>query len=78
MMNRLLKNEYVFSVLTKILMVFVGFAHSVAIARFLGAELKGIMSSTQSIVNILAIIIIEDIEIFKALLSAKNDEWIKK
>lgn len=57
MMNRLLKNEYVFSVLTKILMVFVGFAHSVAIARFLGAELKGIMSSTQSIVNILAIII---------------------
>lgn len=56
-MNKLFKNEYIFSVITKILMIFIGFAHSVAIARFLGAELKGMMSSVQSIVNIAAIVI---------------------
>lgn len=56
-MNKLFKNEYIFSVFTKILMVFIGFAHSIVIARFLGADLKGVMTSVQSIVNIIAIII---------------------
>ena len=40
--GKVLKNEYIYSVLTKVLTFIIGILQSVLIARYLGAELKGI------------------------------------
>lgn len=39
--SSLLKNEYIFSLVSKVLMVVVGLAESALLARYLGAELRG-------------------------------------
>lgn len=56
-MKKIIKNEYFFSVLMKIIMVFIAFFHSVVLARFLGPNLKGEHATTYSIVSIGSILI---------------------
>ena len=51
----LYKNEYLLSVLSRILLTLIGVFHSVFIARFLGPELKGVTATIQSYIGILAI-----------------------
>lgn len=48
-MNKLLKNEYVFSIISKGLMVFVGLAESALLARYLGPELRGSLAYIYSV-----------------------------
>lgn len=56
-MKKLIKNEYLFSVVTKIVMVFIAFFHSIVIARFLGPDLKGTHATIYSIISIGSILI---------------------
>lgn len=53
----ILKNDYIFSVTVKILMVLVGIFHSAFLARFLGAELKGMAATITSTVSVAQIFI---------------------
>ncbi|MBQ8416581.1 MAG: oligosaccharide flippase family protein [Clostridia bacterium] len=55
--NKLLGNDYVFSVLTKLFSVFVGIFHAAFLARFLGPELKGVSASITSIVSVGCILV---------------------
>ena len=50
------RNEYIFSVLTKLFNILLSMLQSVVVARFLGAELKGVSAYIQSITSIGAII----------------------
>ena len=50
--NKLLRNDYVFSVLTKMFSILVGVFHAAFLARFLGPELKGISASITSAVSV--------------------------
>lgn len=50
------KNQYVFSVLSKFCIVFLGFAYTVCQSRYLGASLKGDISYVQSITQITSIV----------------------
>lgn len=52
-----LKNEYVFSVVTKMLMVTIGIVHSVLLARYLGPSLKGHISYIQSLLSVGSIVL---------------------
>lgn len=57
--NRLIcisKNQYVFSVLSKLCIVLLGFVYTVCQSRYLGASLKGDISYVQSITQITSII----------------------
>lgn len=56
-LRKLLKNEYVFSVFSRFVSVFLSLLQSVLVARYLGAELQGVSSYITSIVNIGAIVI---------------------
>lgn len=56
-LGRILHNEYVYSVITKIISLVISLLQSVIIARYLGATLQGISSYITSIVSIGAIII---------------------
>jgi len=49
-LKALFKNEYIFSVLTKIGTMLIGMAYSIVFARFVGAELKGSLAYIHSIV----------------------------
>lgn len=53
----LIRNEYIFSVIIKILMLGIGVLHSAFLARFLGAELKGIAATITSSVALSQVII---------------------
>ena len=53
----IIKNEYVYSILTKFLTFAIGIVQSVLMARYLGAELKGINAYISSITSIGAIVI---------------------
>ena len=53
----ILKNDYIFSVTVKILMGLVGIFHSAFLARFLGAELKGMAATITSTVSVAQIFI---------------------
>jgi len=55
--DKLLGNDYVFSVLTKFLSVVVGVFHAAFLARFLGPELKGLSASITSIVSVGCIVV---------------------
>lgn len=55
--NKLLGNDYVFSVLTKLFSVIVGVFHAAFLARFLGPELKGLSASITSIVSVGSIVV---------------------
>lgn len=57
MINKFLKNDYTFSVITKIIMVIVTFLHSIVLARFLGPDLKGIHATILSIISIGSVVI---------------------
>ena len=54
---RLIKNEYVYSIITKFINIAVGIIQSVLVARFLGAELRGVNAYISSITSIGAIVI---------------------
>lgn len=56
-MKKLLSNDYIFSVLTKMLMVVIGFVYSILIARFLGPGIKGIHATIYSIISIGSLIV---------------------
>ena len=55
--KEVLKNEYVFSIITRVLSIFLSLAHSILIARFLGAELKGEMSYVSSVASVCCIVV---------------------
>ena len=48
--RKVIKNEYVFSVISKVCTMLVGMTYSIIFARFVGAELKGTLAYIQSIV----------------------------
>lgn len=53
----IIKNPYIFSVITKIIVVLVGFFFTVFQSRFLGAEIKGQVATVNSITSIAAIVL---------------------
>ncbi len=55
--KRIMQNEYVFSVATKFISILLGFIQSILVARYLGAELKGVNAYIASIVSIGSIIV---------------------
>ena len=55
--HKIIRNEYVYSVITKIISILLGMIQSILIARFLGAELKGVTAYISSIASIGSIII---------------------
>lgn len=55
--KNLIENDYVFSIISKILFVVVGIFHAAFLARFLGPELKGVSASIASIVSIGSVVI---------------------
>lgn len=55
--KKIIKNEYVYSILTKFFTVLIGLLQSVLIARYLGAALQGSSSYISSITSIGAIVI---------------------
>lgn len=55
-MNKILKNPYVFSVVTKLIIVLLGFIYTVCQSRYLGASLKGDVAYISSVTSITAII----------------------
>lgn len=57
MIMKFIKNEYIYSILTKFITVFTGLLQSVIIARFLGSALQGVSSYISSMVSIGSIII---------------------
>ena len=54
---RIAGNEYIFSVVVKILMLIIGVLHSAFLARFLGPELKGVAATITSTVALSQVII---------------------
>lgn len=56
-LRKLIKNEYIYSVLTKIFLVGLGLVHSAIFARYLGASLNGSINYITSITSIAAIIV---------------------
>lgn len=55
--KNILLNEYIFSVFTKIVSIALGMIQSILIARYLGAELKGVNAYISSIVSVGSIVI---------------------
>ena len=53
----ILNNEYVYSILTKTLSILIGIVQSILLARYLGAELKGINAYITSVASVAAIVI---------------------
>lgn len=56
-LKKILKNEYIFSILAKFLTIAIGLAQSVLLARYLGSELKGVHTYISSITSIGSIVI---------------------
>ena len=56
-LKKLVKNEYIFSVLAKFLTIAIGLVQSVLLARYLGSELKGMYTYVSSITSICSIVI---------------------
>lgn len=55
--KRLIKNEYVYSIITRFITIAVGMIESVLVARYLGAELRGINAYVSSIASVGSIVI---------------------
>lgn len=55
--KKIIGNQYIYSVLTKIVIVTIGFLNSMIIARYLGPELKGMAATTINYANVFSIII---------------------
>lgn len=56
-LKKFFQNEYIFSVFARLLTVGIGVLHSIAFARFLGPELKGMAATVQSYSGILSIVL---------------------
>ncbi len=56
-LSKLVNNEYFFSVLVKFTMIAVSVLHSAFLARFLGAELKGVAATITSSVSLIQVLI---------------------
>lgn len=56
-LGKLFLNDYIFSVFVKAMMILVGVLHSAFLARFLGAELKGVAATVTSSVALFQVII---------------------
>lgn len=56
-LSKILKNEYVFSTITRIVAIIIAMLQSIIVARFLGAELKGINAYISSITSVGSIVI---------------------
>lgn len=54
---QIMKNQYIYSIATKVIVVVVGFLNSVVLARYLGPELKGMATTVINYSNIFSIII---------------------
>ena len=54
--KKAIKNPYVFSIISKILIVLVGFLYTVVQSRYLGAEIKGQVAYVTSVTSIAAIV----------------------
>jgi len=57
MLKRIISNKYIFSLITKTTLVFIGLLNSIFINRFLGPSLKGEYAFILNIVNILVLIL---------------------
>lgn len=55
--NKIFQNQYIYSVLTKIVVVAIGFLNSIVLARYLGPELKGMAATATNYANIFSIVI---------------------
>ena len=55
--KRIVRNEYVYSVITKVITILIGMAQTVLISRYLGADLKGVNAYIHSIAVVGSIII---------------------
>lgn len=56
-LNRLIKNEYIYSIITRFFVIFISLIQSIIIARYFGAALKGTSAYISSIASIGSIII---------------------
>lgn len=56
-LKKIFKNEYIFSLITKLSLVFFGMLNTILITRYLGPELKGQHGYILNIVNILVLIL---------------------
>ena len=56
-LKKIAKNEYIFSMMTKMISFSLGLIQSVLLARFLGAELKGVNAYISSITSVGSIVI---------------------
>ena len=56
-MNRMIKNEYVYSIITRFITIIISLCQSILVARYLGAALKGTSVYIKSITSIGAIIV---------------------
>ena len=56
-MKKIFSNQYIFSILTKVLIVFLGILSSVFINRYLGPTLKGEYSYILNIINIAVLVL---------------------
>lgn len=56
-LKKIIKNQYVYSVITKLIVVGVGFLNSMILARYLGPELKGMAATITNYANVISIII---------------------
>lgn len=57
-MNKIFKNEYLFSMITKVVVVMISLVQQIIIARYLGADIKGEASYVQNLIGIFSIIIV--------------------
>lgn len=55
--KKILQNQYIYSVLTKLVVVAIGFLNSMLLARYLGPELKGMAATATNYANIFSIVI---------------------
>lgn len=57
MLKRLLKNDYAFAMILRIICIILGFVYTILLSRYLGADLRGEYSIVQNYANIIAIFI---------------------
>lgn len=55
--KKILHNQYIYSVITKIVIVAIGFLNSMILARYLGPELKGMAATVVNYANIFSIVV---------------------
>lgn len=56
-LRKFVTNQYIYSIITKLIVVGIGFLNSIILARYLGPELKGMAATTTNYANIASIVI---------------------